>query len=87
MITYGLDSIILFGKFRLKFRPVCNSLVTLSQLCALDLRLEHFPIGMVQQSSIAKVPAIIVRCGEGCFEVLVARDVAVYVWECLERVL
>lgn len=60
----------------------------LAQLCALDFADRAFPASRAAQTSLAKVPALIVRLDDepyGCL-ILVARSVAAYTWMILSSV-
>jgi heterotetrameric sarcosine oxidase gamma subunit len=66
---------------------LCGSRVpeVLSQVCALDFADRAFPNCRTAQTSLAKVPALIVRLDETVL-ILVERSVAMYVWTILSAI-
>ncbi|HEY4044055.1 MAG TPA: sarcosine oxidase subunit alpha family protein [Rhodopila sp.] len=56
----------------------------LNALCALDLDIRAFPVGMCTRTLLGQAEVILWRVGLQVFRLDVARSLMVYVWECLE---
>lgn len=57
-----------------------------AKICGVDLRLHHFPLGSIAQTSLAKMSGIIIRAdlgGTPAFHVLADSASAEYLWSCL----
>ncbi len=55
----------------------------MSTLCAVDLRPEHFPIGKIAQTSVARANSIVIRddADHLCFHLLSDVSMALYMWD------
>jgi heterotetrameric sarcosine oxidase gamma subunit len=57
----------------------------LNALCALDLGLQAFPVGMCTRTLLGKVQVVLWRIATGVFHLDIARSYVPYVWACLEQ--
>jgi heterotetrameric sarcosine oxidase gamma subunit len=58
---------------------------TINALCALDLHLVAFPVGMCTRTVLGKAEIVLWRTGAEMFRIEVTRSFAPYVWACLEE--